>query len=265
VAYVFYLDDYGPVTASVYDTDNKTPLLPMSGTATIVNQHTGEPVVTDAGCLVAEGSITYVIPEGSPITQASARYVAYMSAVIDATTKNTVAIPIDVLDKESYLIVDRWRRKVEFAAPDSAPDGTDPLSEAEGRDWIDQAVDFINRYYETGYTSTLASITPAPSSNDIEFIATVASLMARTAWWAGKGQWRDDEMAFNDSPFRVEWNRIFAILGQKKTGDWYEEYDGVFNYWDNYNRDRVFAPGVKIDATGYWWTTTGESDDEWPI
>lgn len=264
MAYIFYLNDYGPVTASVYDTDNITPILPMSGTASIVNQHTGVTVVTDAPCQVASGSITYIIPEGSTVTAISARYVAYLSAVIDGSTKNTVAIPIDVLDKSSYLVVDRWRRKVEFSAPDAPLDGTDPLGEAEGRDWIDQAVDLINRYWETGYVSTLASIVPAPTANDREFIATVASLMARTAWWAGKGDWRDDEMAFNDNPFRVEWSRVFAILNAKKNETWFDLYDDEVNMWDNYNRDRVFYPGIKYDSDNYWWVTS-ETDDELPI
>lgn len=266
MSYVFYLNDYGPVTADVLDPlDGFTPILPLSGTATFVNQHTGVAVVQDAGCTVASGTCTYTIPDGSPITETSARYIAYMSVVIDASTKKTLAIPIDVLDKGSYFVVDRWRRKVEFSAPDYAPDGSDPLSDAEGRDWIDQAVDMINRYWETGYSSTLASITPNPTTNDVEFIASVASLMSRTAWWAGKGEWRDDEMAFSDGPFRVEWNRVFDVLQQNSGDDWYEDYDAATSseQWDNYNRDRIFYPGVKIDSPDYWWVI--EEDERLPI
>lgn len=265
MAYIFYLNDYGPVSGTVLDRDNITPLLPLSGSATVVNQHTGAEIISGATAIVASGLITYVIPDGSPITATSARYVFYLSTVIDATTKSTIAINVDVLDKGSYLVVDRWRRKVEFAAPQSAPDGTDPLSDAEGRDWIDQAVDLINRYWETGYTSVLASITPAATSNDIELIATVASLMSRSAWWAGKGDWRDEEMSFNDTPFRVEWSRVFAILNAKRNENWYDPYeDGEPNIWDDYNRDKVYYPGIKYDSEDYWWINT-ESDPDIPI
>lgn len=263
MSYTFYIGDYGPVTADVLD-ENDDPQTPLSGSATVVNQHTGEVVVAAASANVALGTITYQIPEGSAVTENAGRYIVYLSAELDANTKNTTAIAIDVLDKSNYLVVDRWRRKVEFAAPEFAPDGTNPLSEAEGRDWIDQAVGLINRYWDTGYTSTLADISPAPSDNDIEFIATVASLMARTAWYAGKGEWRDDEMSWSDGPFRIEWNRIFAILNQRKTSDdWYDDYDGTANNYDNYNRDRVFYPGTKWDSGDYWWVK--DATEDWPV
>lgn len=251
---VYYLNDYGPVTATITDVDGETPILPLSGTATIVNQHTGDVIVSDASCQVASGSITYLIPDGSPLTTTSARYVAFLTAEIDSTTKTTLAVPFDVLDKASSLVVDRWRRKVEFSAPPNAPDGSDPLSDEEGRDWVDQAVGLINRYKDTGYTSTLAAITPSPTANDIEFIATVASLMARTAWWAGKGDWTDDEMAMRTNPFTVEWNRIFAILRANDGDEWWEEsLDGSTFQFNNYNRDKVYGPGIKYDSTDYWY------------
>lgn len=248
MGYIFYLDDYGPITADISDADGN-PLAPIGGSAIIVNQHTGEVVEPSGSVTTGSGTITYLIPNASPITAVSGRYIAYLTAEIDSTTKSTVAIPFDVLDKNSYLAVDRWRRKVEFSAPDTAPDGSDPLSDEEGRDWIDQAVGLINRYYASGYTSTLASIIPSPTANDIEFIATVASLMARTAWWAGKGEWRDDEMAFTATPFTIEWNRIFAILQQQASGDWYTDDYMV----DNFNRDRVVYGGVKLDSPDYWY------------
>lgn len=258
---IFYLDDYGPVTATVTDLDG-TPILPLAGRCTVVNQHTGAEIVTNASCQVASGSMTYFIPQGSPITTTSARYVAYMQAEIDVSSALTVQVPFDVLDRSAYLVVDRWRRKVEFSAPDTW-DGSDPISDEEGRDWIDQAVDLINRYWDTGYTSTLASISPAPTHNDIEFIATVASLLARTAWWAGKGEWRDDEQSFSASPFNVEWNRIFGILRDKQEEGWFDGVDDPTVSYDNYNRDRVYSPGVKLDSGGYWWVSL--PDDEVPI
>jgi hypothetical protein len=263
MSYTFHVGDYGPVSGIVTDDQGELDT-PLSGTATVVNQHTGEVVVENGACTIGLGFITYYIPEGSDISENAGRYIVYLSAEMDANTKLSDAISVDVIEKSASLAVDRWRRKVEFAAPEFAPDGTNPLSEAEGRDWIDQAVDFINRYYDTGYTSTLASITPEPTANDVEFIASVASLMSRTAWWAGKGEWRDDEMSWSDGPFRVEWNRIFAVINQKKTSDdWYTDYlDETTNY-DNYNRDRVFYPGKKYDSGDYWWVK--EAADDFPV
>jgi hypothetical protein len=234
----FYIDDYGPVPATVTEEDGITPATPLSATATIVNTQTGEVLVTDASCLVEEGLASYIIPDGSPITDVSARYVAYISVVIDATTKQTVQVPFDVLDKASYLVVDRWRRKVEFSAPN---DGA--LSDQEGRDWVDQAVAYLNRRYTTGFTSVLASITPEagvadPDDGDIEMIAAVAGLMARTAWWAGKGSWRDEEMSLDTGPFRDEWAALEEYIGRNADAGWFT-LDNLQAQWNMYNRDKI--------------------------
>lgn len=251
-SYEFYVNDYGPITADVLAADEETPITPISATATIVNQHTGEVVVENAGALTDEGLMTYVIPDGSPITATPARYVAYLTAVIDATTKRTVAIPIDVLDKGSHFAVDRWRRKVEFSAPDD-----DALSDQEGRDWIDQAVAHINKhYYDTGYTSTLASLAPADGvdpagPNEIEFFASVAALMARTAWWAGKGNWRDEEMSLDTGPFRDEWAALRESLAATGTAEWFK-FDGPYDQWSMYNRDKVDRFGIADAPDNYY-------------
>ncbi len=252
----FYLGDFGPVPATVTDVDGYTPVLPESATATIVNVHTGEVVVTDASCLVEEGLASYIIPDGSQITEESARYVAYISVKIDATTKITVQVPFDVLDKASYLAVDRWRRKVEFSAPND-----DALSDQEGRDWIDQAVAYLNRKYTTGFTSVLASITPdpgvaEPDASDIELIAAVGALMARTAWWAGKGNWRDEEMSLDTGPFRDEWDDLQAYIARNADAGWFTT-DNLNEKWDMYNRDKIDHWGWVDDPDDYFnarWT-----------
>lgn len=245
----YYIGDAGPVPADVTESDGVTPALPLSATATIVNQHTGEKVVEDAACEVGEGYASYIIPTSSPITAESARYVAYIRVVIDATTINTVAVPFDVLDKASYLSVDRWRRKVEFASPNE-----DAISDEEGRDWIDQAVDYLNHRYSTGLTSLLGGITSTepdrPTSKDIELVASVASLMARTAWYAGKGNWRDEEMSLDVSPFAEEWDRLQETISKNAENGWFEFSltDGV----DMYNRDKTDTQGFADRPDDYY-------------
>jgi hypothetical protein len=253
VSYVFYIGDYGPVSAEVFEEDGVTPVTPLSASATIVNQHTDVALVTDGAAQVSEGLMTYSIPEGSPVTAATGRYVAYLSAVIDATTKRTVEIPIEVLDKSSHLAVDRWRRKVEFSAPNE-----EALSDAEGRDWIDQAVAHLNRYYyDTGYTSMLATITPntgidAAGSNEVEFFASVASLMARTAWWAGKGNWRDEEMSLDTGPFAREWQMLRDTLSGGEDAGWYDLGASPIDQWSMYNRDKVDVFGIADKPDTYY-------------
>lgn len=252
MAYVFYIGDHGPVSASVFEADGVTPITPLSATATIVNQHTGEVIIEDAGCLVDVGTMTYIIPEGSPITATSARYVAYLTAQVDATTRRTLSIPVDVLDKGSYLVVDRWRRKVEFAAPNE-----DALSDQEGRDWVDQAVSHLNKnYFNTGYVSTLATLTPnagvAPAGpNEIEMIASTAALMARTAWWAGKGNWRDEEMSLDTSPFRLEWEGLKSIFAVAGSAGWYSGYNDPNEVNSMYNRDKIDVFGFSDEPDNY--------------
>lgn len=241
----FYVGDYGPVPASVTESDSMSPATPISATATVVNLHTGEVVVAGASCLVGEGLASYIIPEGSPITANASRYVAYISIELDATTQQTVSVPFDVLDKNSYLIVDRWRRLVESSAPNE-----ESITDQEGRDWIDQAVGVLNRYRNTDYDSTMASITPAPSSGDMSLITSVASLLARSAWWAGKGNWRDEEMSFDGTPFEREWGRLESKLEVSSLEGW---FSGDFAHTtDMYNRDKTDRFGIQDDPDDYF-------------
>lgn len=255
---VFYLGDTGPVSATVTDIDGITPITPLSATANIINLHTGTQVVTSGVCQIGSGIAAYIIPDASPVTQAIGRYVAYITVEIDSTTKNTVAVPFDVLDKASYLVVDRWRRRVEFSAPDA-----DAISDEEGRDWVDQAVAYLRREFGFGYTSVLATITPdggvaATSSAEFELIAKVASLMARTAWWAGKGSWRDEELSFDASPFRFEWEALKADIGDNFTDGWFID-PSVTEQWNMRNRDNINRLGLPQDKDYYynedrsWW------------
>lgn len=255
---VFYVGDAGPVPATVTDVDGVTPVTPESATANIVNQHTGELVIDGGSCSVEEGIASYVIPDGSPVTQVAGRYVAYIRVVIDPNTISTVAVPFDVLDKSAYLVVDRWRRKVEFAARDS-----ESISDEEGRDWVDQAVAYLRREFELGYNSTLGAITPdagvdAPAASDIELIADVAALMARTAWWAGKGTWRDEELSFDASPFREEWEALRAEITSKTSAGWFVDPE-VQEQWNMRNRDNINRFGNPQDRDYYypedrsWW------------
>lgn len=234
---VFYSGDAGPVPATVVD-DEGEPLTPLSATATVVNVHTGITMAEDESCVVGPGTATWIMSTGHPVSIAPARYVVYISVQIDETTKTTVAIPIDVLDKSSYFAVDRWRRKVEFAAPN-----LDSISDQEGRDWVDQAVDYLSRNYGFEYSSTLAMITPAVDRTMTEYIAEVAALMARTAWWAGKGNWRDEEMSFDGTPFQREWERLEGSLTTDSISSWYTG-DNVSHQRDMYNRDKTDSWGI---------------------
>jgi hypothetical protein len=254
----FYVGDYGPVPAAVTEEDGVTPATPIEATATVVNLHTGSAIVSDAVCYIEPGTAAYIIPDESPITATAARYVAYISVTIDATTRQTVAVPFDVLDKSSNLIVDRWRRKVEFAAPN-----LEAISDQEGRDWIDQAVSHLNgHYFDTGYTSVLASLTPstgveAAGPNEIELFASVAALMARTAWWAGKGNWRDEEMSLDTSPFWREWSDLKDIISASAVVDWYSGVSDPLEQHNMYNRDKIDIYGFPNEPDNYhnasWW------------
>jgi hypothetical protein len=224
----------------------------------VVNQITGVTVVTGATCAVASGLATYLITSGSFIAQTPGRYVGYMRVQLDAQTADTFALPFDVLDKGSYLVVDRWQRKVADSAPTQDHD-----DDEHARDWIDQAVDYLNRKYTLGYTSVLGMVNPHPDSTAVEMIASVASVMARAAWWAGKGNWRDAEMTFDATPFKDEWDRIDAEITRLLDTGWTDNsFSGTM-----FNRDSVYYDGVKLDSPDYWnrWSTEPEPNTEIPI
>lgn len=238
MAQFLYVGNYGgPLRTEVYDDDGTTPKLPLSATVSILNMDTGTTVVENAVCLVVTGSAYYNIPSGSSVTSSSAHMVAYMDVLVESGNLLTNAIYFDVLDKGSNMVLDMWRRKVEYAAPSD-----EVLTDEAARDWIDDAVRMVGRRYGiTTYTSTLGSLSPTATANDLEFYASVASLMARTAWYAGKGKWRDEEMSFDPGPFRDEWERLDLIMGAGVAADTY----GVFSM---YNRDNVLADGNKYDS-----------------
>jgi hypothetical protein len=83
----------------------------------------------------------------------------------------------------------------------------------------------------------------------MEFFASVASLMARTAWWAGKGNWRDSEMSFNGTPFEEEWMKIQSVIEKVNADNWFADisFNGTM-----FNRDHVYYPGIKWDSPDYW-------------
>ena len=247
MAHQFWVGNYGgPLTTSVYESDGTTPKLPVSATVTILNLNSGDSVVSGAACQVQTGSAFYQIPSGSAVTSTSSKYVAYMDVLVESGNLLTNAIYFVVLDKASYLVIDRWRRKVGEAAP-----STSLLEDEDARDWIDSAVAFVNRRYgDTGYTSTLASISPTPTANDLEFFAEVASLMARTSWWAGRGKWRDEEMSLDPGPFKQEWDRLDTIMSAKNDA-------AIFQVVDEFNRDRVVEDGMKLDSPAFWYVLSG--------
>lgn len=251
----FFKGNYGgPLTTKVFENDGVTPKLPLSATITVLSMDTGAVVVENAICQVATGSAFYSIPSGSPITSSSAHMVAYMDVLVESGNLLTNPIYFDVLDKGSYLIIEKWRKKVENAAPSD-----DLLEDEDAREWIDSAVALVaKRYGVTTYTSTLGLLTPAPAINDMEFYAEVASLMARTAWWAGKGNWRDEELSFNATPFKDEWERLDKIMSSASNEQMYAVYD-VFN------RDRVLADYRKYDSPLWFYQLSGSTQPDTDI
>lgn len=245
----FFVGNYGgPLTTEVYEPDGLTPKLPVSATITVLNMDTGTAVVEDAACQVITGSAFYSIPSGSAITSSSAHMVAYMDVLVESDNLLTNPIYFDVLDKASYLILDQWRRRVENAAPSE-----DLIEDVDARDWIDAAVTYVNRHFRaTGYTSVLGSISPAPTANDREFFVGVASLMARTSWWAGRGKWRDEELSLDPGPFKDEWARLDALVS--KDAD-----KNLMAVFDTFNRDRVQGDGYKEDSPNYWYRLSGSA------
>lgn len=254
----FYVNDNYPLTVNVYDSDGVTPILPVSATIDIVDQDLNTLVVTNASVSVASGLATYFILSGSDVAQSPGHYIGYMRVTIDANNSKTIAVPFDVLSKSSALGIFRWRAKVEDAAPSE-----EHTSDGHARNWIDQAVDFLNRRYTTGYTSTLGNISPSPTTNDLELIIQVAALMARTAWWAGKGTYRDSEISFDATPFAAEWAAIEQTLQRVTNDEWFDfpATDSVTMY----NRDKVYYDGIKYDSPDYWWRDSGDTDPDTEI
>ena len=247
----FFVGNYGgPLRTEVYESDGITPKLPVSATITVLNMDTGTAVVENQACTVATGSAYYNVPSGSAITSSSAHMVAYMDVLVEAGNLLTNPIYFDVLDKGSYLILDQWRRKVEESAP-----STELTEDEDARDWIDAAVAYVNKNYrDTGYTSVLGSISPAPTANDREFFASVASLMARTSWHAGKGKWRDEELSMDPGPFKDEWARLDLVMS--KDADNQLMTGSVISA---FNRDNVFGDGYKHDSPAYWQVPSGST------
>lgn len=252
----FYVNDNYPLSTDVFDVDGVTPVLPISASVDILNQVSGDLVVSNGACQVASGVATYFILSGSDVAQNAGRYVGYMRVQIDTSTARTIQLPFDVLDKASMLPIFRWRAKV----ADSAPD-LDHIDDAHAREWIDQAVAELNRRYDTGYVSVLGAISPTPDANTLEFITRVAALMARTAWWAGKGTYRDGEISFDATPFASEWARIEDAIQRITNDGWFDaDLDPTM-----YNRDKVFYDGIKYDSPDYWWRTSTETDPDTEI
>lgn len=231
-------------------TENGLPVLPESATITILNMDAGTTVLADEAATVVTGSAYYSIPSGSAITSSSAHMVAYLDVMVSSGNLHTYPLYFDVLDKGSYLILDQWRRKVEESSPSA-----DLLEDEDARDWIDSAVAYVNKNYrDTGYTSVLGSISPAPTANDREFFASVASLMARTSWHAGKGKWRDEELSMDPGPFKDEWARLDLVMS--KDADNQLMTGSVFSA---FNRDNVFGDGYKHDSPAYWQVPSGST------
>ena len=233
-----YVNDTFPVTAEVYGADGETPVTPLSATADIINQVTGATVLSNQGCLVGLGTATYQVP--TAVSANAGKYLAYITVVFDAQNKQTIPIIFHVLDKKSNLAVEMWRRKVRDSATSESA-----MSDEDARDWIDDAVALINGKYDTGYTSVLGVITPTPTLNDLELIATVASLMARTAWHAGKGNWKDTEMSIDTRPFKEEWDRLDRVLNTVFG-------ESLFISADMYNRDHTDVDYLIYESESYY-------------
>lgn len=245
-----YVSDHGVAIDSptIYASDGVTLLLPVSATVDILNMDAGTSLVSAGTCTVASGSASYTIPSGSAVTSSSAHCVAYFAVEVTADSRRTYVTYFDVLDKASYLILDRWRRKVESSSPDDSL-----ITDEAARDWIDDAVDYVhNTWGITDYTSTLGVISPTPTSDVVEFYASVASLMARTSWWAGRGRWRDGEMSLDPGPFRDEWERLRASMQARAD-------KGVFAVFEVFNRDHVYDDGHKWDSPLWPYLPSGTS------
>lgn len=245
-----YVGDYGIAIDSptILASDGVSLRKPVSATVTILNMDAGTNLVSAGTCTVASGSASYTIPSGSAVTSSSAHCVAYFAVEVTSGSRQTFNTYFDVLDKASYLILDRWRRKVSESAPDASL-----ITDEQARDWIDDAVDFVhNKFGITTYTSTLGVISPTPTSDVVEFYASVASLMARTSWWAGKGRWRDSELSQDPGPFKNEWDRLERTMQARAD-------TGLYAVYEVFNRDHVYDDGYKYDSPLYWQLPSGST------
>lgn len=239
MAQKFYVGNYGgPLTVDVYGADGETPVLPVSATIDIFNMGTGDQVLNDGVCSVASGLASFTIPEGASYMDTAGRYVAYIDVIIETGNKQTEEVYFNVYEKGSSLIVERWRAKVKDAAPSE-----DHIDDDAAREWIDQAVGWINKRYTSGYVSTLASIDPAPPDYDLEFIAYVASFLARKSWWAGRGSYRDDEISYDARALAAEEFALEKYFVDLDSSGIYDIMEGVVDSWTNRNRDGVFYRG----------------------
>lgn len=237
MAQKFYIGNYGgPLTVNVYAADGVTPVLPISATVDIFDMSDASQVLDDGAAVVTSGLASYTIPEGAPYMDAAGRFVAYFDVLIETGNKQTEEVYFNVYEKASSLILERWRLKVGNANP-----GEEFIDDDAARDWIDSAVGWINKRFTSGYTSTLASIDPSPTDYDMEFIAHVASVLARKAWWAGRGSYRDDEISYDARGLQAEeaaLDTYFADLDSSGI------YDTILpEAVTNRNRDGVFYRG----------------------
>lgn len=238
MAQKFYVGDYGgPLTIDVFAADGETPVLPVSATIDIINMETGALVVDDGVCLVASGLASYLIPEGSPATATAGRYVGYISVIVEVGNKLTEEVYFNVFEKSSTLILERWRAKVEDSAP-----SPDHIDDDAAREWIDQAVGWINKRFASGYSSILGAVDPAPTDYDTEFIAAVASLLARRGWYAGRGSYRDDEISYDARALQAEYDDLEQYFVDINTSDLYGTMEDI--NVTNRNRDGVFYRGL---------------------
>ena len=237
MAQKFYVGNYGgPLTVDVLAFDGVTPVLPVSATVDIFDMADGTQVASGETATVSSGLASYTIPEGASYMQAAGRFVAYFDVLLEVGNKQTEEVYFNVYEKASSLILERWRLKVENANP-----GEEFIDDDAARDWIDSAVGWINKRYDSGYTSTLAAIDPAPTAHDMEFIASVASLLARKAWWAGRGSYRDDEISYDARALQAEeaaLDNYFADLDQSGIYDILSPESTT-----NRNRDKVWYRG----------------------
>lgn len=257
MAQKFYVSDYGgPLSVDVFAADGETPILPVSATIDILNMVTGATVVSAAACLVTSGLASYVIPEASAATAEAGRFVGYISVLIETGNKQTEEVYYNVYAKTASLILERWRAKVIDSSIDD-----DHVDDDAAREWIDQAVGWINRRFVSGYTSVLATIDPLPTDYDFEFIASVASLMARTAWFAGRGSYRDDEISYDARGIRAEWDVLDQFFVGLNTSALYDTIapesvtnknrDGVFYRGRHYDEPDVVGDPYYSSWTGY--------------